>query len=76
MSQGYFPHDTHLDSSAFSTEGLSPQVDNPWNGQAQATATGEVYGVGVVPAEYDQRFGQHDRNTFYSYGVFLGLFHR
>ena len=76
MSQGHFPHDIHLDSSVFSTAGLSPQVDNPWNGQAQAAVTGEGYGVGVVPAQYDQRFGQYDRNTFYSHGMFLGLLHR
>ena len=76
MSQGHFPYDTHFDSSDFSTEGLSHQIDNPWNGQAQTAATGEVYGVGVFPAQYDQRFGQHDRNTFYSYGMILGHLHR
>jgi len=76
MSHTQFPNGTHLDSMVFSTEGLNPQVDNPWNGQAQTVTTGEIYGVGDVPAQYDQCLGQHDQNAFYGYGKFLWLCHR
>lgn len=72
MSYAQFPNGTHLDSIVFSTEEPNPQVDNPWNGQAQAVTTGEIYGVDDVPAQYDQGFGQHE-NTVYSYGKLYGL---
>jgi len=76
MSQIQFPNETHPDSKVFSTKGLTLQLDNSWNGQMQTATTGEVYGVGVTPTQYDQCHGQHNENTPYSYGKFSGLCRR
>jgi len=76
MNHNQFPDQTYFNSIISSTEGLVPQVDNSWSRQAQTVATGEIYGTGEVPGQYDQSFRQHNENSLYSYGEFSGLRHR